>query len=145
LPLLGIQFLADEKYSSFLHRVKAASEAQPASCLTPGALFLAVGQPERDADHSTFNAEIKNGGALRPFPRKSPSLCVSLSKHRGNSTFTPCRLLEEWNCNTILDLYTRRTSVVNSMPPASLFLGKESRYLFDRRLVESLRQSERCR
>jgi hypothetical protein len=38
----------------------------------PGALFLGVKRPEREADHSSASAEGKNGGSIPPLPHMYP-------------------------------------------------------------------------
>jgi hypothetical protein len=50
---------------------------QPPIQWVPGAVFLGVKRPDREADHSPpSSAEVKNGGAIPPFPDISSWNCA---------------------------------------------------------------------
>jgi hypothetical protein len=54
----------------------------------PGALYLGVKRPGREADHSPpSSAEFKMSGAITPLPNTS-SWCGAQLKHKDNFTFT---------------------------------------------------------
>jgi hypothetical protein len=49
----------------------ALGPIQPPIQWVTGVLSLGIKRPEREADHSPSNAEVKNCGSIPPFPNKS--------------------------------------------------------------------------
>jgi hypothetical protein len=70
---LRAKFQAGAKVFHFVHNVETGSEAYPASYpMGTSSSFQVVRQPWREADHSpTSSAEVKNCGAISPFPHSS--------------------------------------------------------------------------
>jgi hypothetical protein len=73
-----------------LRSLETRSRTHPVSIqLVPGALFLELKLPGREADHSPpASAEVKNGGDILPLPDTSSWHSAYFIKLRDNFTFT---------------------------------------------------------
>jgi hypothetical protein len=71
--MAGTGFLEEAREFSLLYSIHAGSWAQPVSyAMSTGDSFPGIMQPGSEADHShPPSAEVKNGGAISPFPHIS--------------------------------------------------------------------------